>query len=209
MLRTALGLTSILLLTACSGNAPSPYNASNKAFPNSKHHRSSNILATSSIQGDMGYDDVAYNVSLPQPKFKPMWLSLAQNRTEVPHAEIPSLEDRVQTHVFEEEAPVAETVAEDAPAHADRAEERSVSMASAKVGDSELDKNRGTFSPEQLNSTVLEANATQNVSVNSVTGNNIVNSSAFSSAAGLVNVIQNSGNNVVIQSSTVVNLTFQ
>lgn len=77
------------------------------------------------------------------------------------------------------------------------------------LDDSELDQNRGTFSPEILNSTVLEATTSQNVAVNSVTGSNIIDNNSFTNTQGLVNLIQNSGNNVVIQSSTIVNLTFQ
>jgi hypothetical protein len=82
-------------------------------------------------------------------------------------------------------------------------------IADTAESDKELSKHRGTFAPEVLNSTVLEASSSQNVAVNSITGSNIVDNNAFTNSSGLVNLIQNSGNNVVIQSSTIVNLTFQ
>jgi hypothetical protein len=44
--------------------------------------------------------------------------------------------------------------------------------------------------------------------IGGITGNNIIGNGSISNTSGLVNVIQNSGNNVVIQSSTTVNMTF-
>ena len=48
-----------------------------------------------------------------------------------------------------------------------------------------------------------------NSAVNTTTGANSVADSAFAGAAGIVNTIQNTGNNVLIQSSTVVNVSLQ
>ncbi|WP_162047655.1 carbon storage regulator [Vibrio taketomensis] len=48
-----------------------------------------------------------------------------------------------------------------------------------------------------------------NRAINTVNGNNRIGSGAFSSATGVNNVIQNTGNNVLIQNSTVVNLTLK
>lgn len=42
---------------------------------------------------------------------------------------------------------------------------------------------------------------------NNVTTYNIIGDGAFSEASGLISVIQNTGNNVIIQDSTVVNLS--
>jgi hypothetical protein len=42
-----------------------------------------------------------------------------------------------------------------------------------------------------------------------VTGNNSIADAAFSGASGLATVIQNSGNNVIIQNGTVLNLTLK
>lgn len=49
---------------------------------------------------------------------------------------------------------------------------------------------------------VLENNSASNLS----TGNNSVSDGAFSNSTGLPMVIQNSGNNVIIQNSTILNL---
>lgn len=48
-----------------------------------------------------------------------------------------------------------------------------------------------------------------NSAVNTTTGANSVSDAAFAGAAGIVNTIQNTGNNVLIQSSTVVNVSLQ
>ena len=40
-------------------------------------------------------------------------------------------------------------------------------------------------------------------------GDNLIADGAFANASGIATVIQNSGNNVVIQDSTIVNITFQ
>lgn len=47
-----------------------------------------------------------------------------------------------------------------------------------------------------------------NTAINAVTGGNLVDGGAFGNAAGLSTVIQNSGNNVLIQNSTVVSVQF-
>ncbi len=48
-----------------------------------------------------------------------------------------------------------------------------------------------------------------NVANNTVSGNNILSSGAFADSSGLSNIIQNTGNNVLIQNSTIVNLTLK
>lgn len=47
-----------------------------------------------------------------------------------------------------------------------------------------------------------------NTAINAVTGGNLVDGGAFGNATGLSTVIQNSGNNVLIQNSTVVSVQF-
>lgn len=60
---------------------------------------------------------------------------------------------------------------------------------------------------------VNENNATgvvqDNVARNLTTGNNTITESAFANSAGIPMVIQNSGNNVLIQNSTILNLQLQ
>jgi hypothetical protein len=48
-----------------------------------------------------------------------------------------------------------------------------------------------------------------NSAVNTTTGANAISDAAFAGASGIVNTIQNTGNNVLIQSSTVVNVALQ
>jgi len=79
----------------------------------------------------------------------------------------------------------------------------------AAATDAELDSSRGAFLPSSINLNDVQQDATDNhnIVIGGTTGSNIINGS-FVNTQGLVNVIQNSGNNVVIQSSTIVNLTF-
>lgn len=51
--------------------------------------------------------------------------------------------------------------------------------------------------------------SSDNVANNTVSGNNILSPGAFADSSGISSVIQNTGNNVVIQNSTVVNLTLK
>jgi hypothetical protein len=46
-----------------------------------------------------------------------------------------------------------------------------------------------------------------NTAIGNVTGANAIAGSAFSSAAGMITAIQNTGNNVLIQNSTIVNVS--
>lgn len=79
------------------------------------------------------------------------------------------------------------------------------------VGNEALSEARGaaSFSSETLGVAVLEAVAVQNVSTGSVTGSNVISDSALGNSTGVISLIQNSGNNVIIQSATLVNLTLK
>ena len=75
------------------------------------------------------------------------------------------------------------------------------------VPDQELDASRGAaLSPEELGSAMLSAIAANNISNGSQTGSNAITDTAFGNANGVISLIQNTGNNVVIQAATVVNL---
>jgi hypothetical protein len=56
------------------------------------------------------------------------------------------------------------------------------------------------------NDTQLKGAVSNNQATNVVTGNNTISDGAFAGAAGISTVIQNSGNNVLIQNATIVNL---
>lgn len=73
----------------------------------------------------------------------------------------------------------------------------------------ELAEARGTEGVDitTLNTMNVKATLTNNTATNNVTGTNIIDTSAFTGASGMFSVIQNTGNNVVIQDSTIVNVT--
>lgn len=56
---------------------------------------------------------------------------------------------------------------------------------------------------------VLGGTVGNNTAVNTVSGNNVIDSGSFANAQGLPMVIQNSGSNVLIQNATVINLSLQ
>lgn len=76
------------------------------------------------------------------------------------------------------------------------------------VLDTQLAENRGGFTLE-LNTNNLNGQVYDNQAIANVTGSNAITSSAFSGASGLPTVIQNSGNNVLIQNATVLNVKLQ
>lgn len=61
----------------------------------------------------------------------------------------------------------------------------------------------------QLSEANLSAQMSDNQASNNVTGSNLVSSQAFLGSSGIPTVIQNSGNNVIIQNATVLNLRMQ
>ena len=58
-----------------------------------------------------------------------------------------------------------------------------------------------------FNQADLDGSNHGNSVANSVTGGNFIGNSAFNGAQGLFGVIQNSGNNVLIQKATIVNIS--
>lgn len=62
--------------------------------------------------------------------------------------------------------------------------------------------------PDQpLSNADLNARLNDNVVYSSINGNNNVGRGAFADSAGFPTVIQNSGNNVIIQNNTILNMT--
>ena len=59
------------------------------------------------------------------------------------------------------------------------------------------------------NTNNLDAQLHDNTATSNVTGSNFVTSAAFSGSSGFSTVVQNSGNNVIIQNATVLNLQMQ
>ncbi|WP_097459109.1 hypothetical protein [Mangrovitalea sediminis] len=61
-----------------------------------------------------------------------------------------------------------------------------------------------TFNTNELNAKLYENQAIANV-----TGTNTISTSAFSGMSGYATVVQNSGNNVIIQNATILNVKLQ
>lgn len=74
----------------------------------------------------------------------------------------------------------------------------------------ELDNERGmggVVDITTLNKMTVAANLSENLTYNNTTGFNIIDNGAFSTASGFNTIIQNSGNSVLIQDATIINVT--
>lgn len=71
----------------------------------------------------------------------------------------------------------------------------------------ENERGRGGFDLATINNLNAQATLRDNVANNNVTGANIIDHGAFANSVGMFSVIQNTGNNVLIQDSTIVNVT--
>lgn len=75
---------------------------------------------------------------------------------------------------------------------------------SAAITNENLDDMRGTaLGSELLGIAVFDGISSNNTSNGTYSGGNIIDAGAFSQSSGLSTIIQNSGNNVVIQSATI------
>ena len=83
-------------------------------------------------------------------------------------------------------------------------------MASSPMGDpvsdADLSGSRGG-SALQISEMRLDSKLLNNQAIANVTGSNFVTHDAFAGASGLSTVVQNSGNNVIIQNATILNLS--
>ncbi|MFQ3234709.1 MAG: hypothetical protein ACI9C4_000260 [Paraglaciecola sp.] len=72
----------------------------------------------------------------------------------------------------------------------------------------DLDQERGLGGVADVtNNETLEAILTNNSNTNGITGNNTIDAGSFSEASGVFSIIQNTGNNVIIQDSTIITVT--
>jgi len=83
-------------------------------------------------------------------------------------------------------------------------------LTAAVIDDSQLREARGgetvVDTSVNLNQNTSNGTVSGNVATNLTTGSNNISDSAFSNSAGIPIVIQNTGNNVLIQNSTILNL---
>jgi hypothetical protein len=104
----------------------------------------------------------------------------------------------------------AAALAEEAVAPCESTDE-DLALAAAAVDDDVLGSARGQGNPAWL--TLNDADAAAEVSGNQVTssptGDNRISETAFAEATGFTTVIQNTGNHVVIQDVTIINITVQ
>ena len=104
-------------------------------------------------------------------------------------------------------ASVSATLRADQPADGARSAAQ-VSTLGRALPDTALAAHRGGYGLD-INLNNLNAQLYSNKALNNVTGDNTVTQSAFSGASGLATVVQNSGNNVIIQNATILNLKLQ
>jgi hypothetical protein len=72
----------------------------------------------------------------------------------------------------------------------------------------DLDQERGLGGVADVtNNEYLDAILTNNSNTNSITGNNTIDTGSFNEASGVFSIIQNTGNNVIIQDSTIITVT--
>ncbi|MFO1241741.1 MAG: hypothetical protein U1E36_00840 [Rickettsiales bacterium] len=83
----------------------------------------------------------------------------------------------------------------------------------ALISDQDLSNERGaadtTFTAETLGVAVLNGIAANNNAAGSVTGSNSISRGAFDNSQGVSFVVQNSGNNSVINAAMVINLSIK
>ena len=104
--------------------------------------------------------------------------------------------------------------AEQPTAQRSGAEERAEAgrVFSSALPDSALAAQRGgdPRSDATVTNTIVIRGTADNISVNNaITGNNTINGGSFAGSAGFPTVIQNSGNGVLIQNATIINMTIK
>jgi len=83
-------------------------------------------------------------------------------------------------------------------------------LTATAVSDAELDVYRGEgVDVLTINKAELDGTLDGNTAINSVNGDNVISGGAFANTSGLSTAIQNSGNNVLIQNSTIVNVAIE
>jgi hypothetical protein len=101
-----------------------------------------------------------------------------------------------------------------APAPAPTAKEPLAAFEGHKsLSDDELGKERAKAKLEvdrvTINTDNQEGLVSSNTAVGTQTGGNTINGAAFSNASGFISAVQNTGNNVLIQNSTIINVSVQ
>lgn len=89
----------------------------------------------------------------------------------------------------------------------------SLGDAESGISSEELGENRAKALLEVdkvfINDQELNGSVSGNSAINTYSGDNIISGDAFGNASGLINSIQNTGNNVLIQSATILNVSIE
>lgn len=82
---------------------------------------------------------------------------------------------------------------------------------SAALTSSELNSERAkqniNVESIQINNQDLDGTVADNVAIGNTTGHNSISGDAFTGAAGFISSVQNTGNNVLIQNATIINVS--
>lgn len=85
--------------------------------------------------------------------------------------------------------------------------------AAQALTDTELKEQRAAAKIEvdrvTVNTSEQDGDVTSNAAIGNHTGRNSIGGYAFSSANGFINAVQNTGNNVLIQNSTIINVSVE
>ena len=81
----------------------------------------------------------------------------------------------------------------------------------AALSDAELNAHRARENYEidtiTINDQDQDGDVSDNVAIGNTNGGNLINGDAFSHSSGVMSTVQNSGNNVLIQNSTIINVS--
>ena len=106
-----------------------------------------------------------------------------------------------------EDAVVAEPVVEDSVVELDMFED------AGALSDEQLNNHRARENIEvsqiTINDQEQDGDVTDNVAIGNTNGDNLINGEAFSDSSGFLSTVQNTGNNVLIQNSTIINVTVE
>ncbi|KLV06932.1 carbon storage regulator [Photobacterium aquae] len=93
------------------------------------------------------------------------------------------------------------------------ADELDILASSQTLSDDTLSVSRGGEYELKLDnihaSSDMQGDVASNSAYNNTTGDNIIDAGSLSNSSGVFNIVQNTGNNVLIQNATVVNLTLK
>lgn len=83
----------------------------------------------------------------------------------------------------------------------------------AALSDEQLNTHRAREKIEvsqiTINDQEQDGDVSENVAIGNTNGDNLINGEAFSDSSGFLSTVQNTGNNVLIQNSTIINVTVE